>query len=81
MPIILAIFILIVNPNVIFNTLKSNTNGCDNPNSCPKASQLSQSTCAESFPIKPPITSPAQINIIKIYIYILYNKKIKKMIF
>ena len=42
---------LIVNPNVIFNTLKSNTNGCDNPNSCPKASQLSQSTCAESFPM------------------------------
>lgn len=49
MPIILAIFILIVNPNVIFNTLKSNTNGCDNPNSCPKASQLSHQLVLKAF--------------------------------
>jgi len=66
MPIILATFILNNSPNVIFITLKSSVTGELIPNCSPYDSHHKAFTEEAISPSKPPITIPANKNIINI---------------
>lgn len=52
-PIILAIFILNIQLNDIFNILKSKTKGVESPNSCPYPNHQSQDTLLANSPSNP----------------------------
>lgn len=61
-PIILAMEILIVSPNVSTKIPKFNTIGSESPKDCPYPSQLREGIPAVRLPIKPPKTIPVKIN-------------------
>ena len=65
-PIILAMFILNINPNVSCITFKSSEIGFENPNDSPYDSHHKKSTLEAKSPSKPPTTIPHNINTINI---------------
>lgn len=61
-PMILAIEMLIVSPNVRTKIPRFNMIGSERPKDCPYPSQLREGISAVRLPIKPPKTIPVKIN-------------------
>ena len=70
-PIILAMFILNINPKVIDITLKSNCTGVLKPKLCPYDNHHSPPDLFATSPSNPPITNPDNINIVLMIIKLL----------